>query len=74
MGLFLKYGLAAMVFAGVLVFIYDHTIGPFVHRTATTTVRAGVFVSAWTAVTTFLGSRDFKKSVSALRQKTKDIR
>ena len=73
MGFLVQYAIASMVLAGILVFIYDHTIGHVVKNVTNTTVRAGVFVGAWTAVTAFLGSRGFKKSVSALRQKTKDM-
>ena len=73
MGFLVQYALASMALAAIFVFIYDHTIGHLVNRVTQTTVRAGVFVGAWTMVTAFLGARGFKKTVNSLRQKTKSM-
>ena len=70
MGIFLQFALASMLLSVALVYFYDHTVGQVVNR-ATSTVRVGVFVGAWTAITTILGLRGFGKAVRALRGKTK---
>lgn len=72
MGFLVKYALTAFAITALILFIYDHTVGRVVNRAAITTVRVGVFVSAWTAVTALLGMRGVTKGVSALRQRTKD--
>ena len=69
----IQYALASMALSVILVYIYDHTIGHLVNRITNTTVRAGVFVGAWTVVTAILGTRGFTKGVSALRQRTKSL-
>ena len=66
MGFLVQYALASLLLSIVLVYLYDHTIGQVANR-ATSTVRVGVFVGAWTAITTILGVRGFAKAVSALR-------
>ena len=73
MGVFVQYALASMLLSGLLVYIYDHTIGHLVNRITTTIVRVGVFVGAWTSVTAFLGTRGLTRAVSALRQRTKSV-
>ena len=73
MGFLIKYALASMALSVFLLFIYDQTIGRLVTRVTNTTVRAGVFVGVWTAVTAFLGWRGFGKGVSSLRQRTKSM-
>ena len=73
MGIFVQYALASLLLAVALVYIYDHTVGQVVNRVTNTAVRAGVFVGAWTAVTTLLGVRGIAKAVSALREKTKGV-
>ena len=70
MGFLVQYALASLLLSVVLLYIYDHTIGQVVNR-APSVVRVGVFVGAWTVITTILGVRGFAKAVSALRQKTK---
>lgn len=68
-----QYTLIAFGGAAVILFIYDHTIGSLVNRVTHTTTRAGVFVGTWTLVTTLLGMRGVKKTVSSLRQRTKSM-
>ena len=72
MGFLVQYALASLLLAAVIVYLYDHTIGQVVNRVPSV-VRVGVFVSAWTVITTILGVRGFSKAVSALRQKTKGV-
>lgn len=73
MGIFFQYAMASLILSIVLVYIYDHTIGQVVNRGVTGTVRAGIFVGAWTALTAFLGARGFAKAVRGLREKTKGV-
>ena len=73
MGVFFQYALASLLLAVALVYIYDHTIGQVVNRVTNTAARVGVFVGAWTAVTSLLGMRGFSKAVHTLRQKTKGV-
>ena len=72
MGFLVQYALARLLLAAALLWIYDHTIGQVVNR-ATSTVRVGVFVGAWTVITAFLGLRGFGEAVRALRAKTKGV-
>ena len=69
MGVFVQYALASLLLSVALLYIYDHTIGPAANRV----VRVGVFVGAWTVITTILGARSFTNAVRALRQKTKGV-
>lgn len=67
MGWLVGYTLASMVAAFVIVRIFDYLVSGAVGGLAHA-ARTSLFVSAWTAVTTGLGMRDFTKRVRQLRQ------
>ena len=72
MGWLVQYAVASLILGAALVYIYDHTLGQIVNR-VTGPVRAGIFVGAWTLLTTFLGLRGFTKGVRWLRERTKGV-
>lgn len=72
MGWLLRYAIASAALAFIVTRVYDSIWGGATGRVASAT-RAGVFVGAWTAVTTGLGLRSFSDGVRGLRRFTKGV-
>lgn len=64
------YVIASIVAAFIVVRIFDYVFSGAVHG-VTHAARTGLFVGAWTVVTTISGLRDFSKRVRQLRQHTR---
>lgn len=72
MGWLVGYTIASMVGATILVRIYDLIVGTLAGGVVSV-ARTGLFVGAWTAITTGMGMRDFDKRVKKLRQSNKEV-
>lgn len=64
---------ASWAVAFLVVRIFDYVVGGATNKVVDVT-RAGLFVSAWTAVTAGTGMRGFDKRVRGLRRRTRGIK
>src|SRR3990167_1858726 len=66
------YTIASWLGATIIVRIYDLIVGGLVGG-GVHTARTGLFVGAWTAITTWMGMRDFNGGVRKLRQRNREV-
>ena len=66
------YTIASIVGALFVVRLFDYVFGGFV-GSISSIARGGVFVSAWTAITTASGMRSFTKTVRELRKNGQEV-
>ena len=72
MGWLIGQVLASMAGAVLLVRIFDVLIGGVIGGAAAA-AKTGLFVSAWTAITTGFGMRSFTKTLRGLRRSNKEV-
>ena len=68
----IAYTIASLVGAFFVVRLFDYVLTGVVGNLVGI-VRAGLFVSVWTAITTSSGMRGFTRTVRHLRQRNKEV-
>ena len=67
------YTLASMVGSVLVVRLFDYMFSWLPSGVLVSTVKAGLFVTTWTAITTGSGMRAFSTRVRGLRRKTRSL-